>query len=1720
MSKAPRRAAVTTTRSTSGEGYDFEDLVSAWLLVKMLTGEPVPGPQSLGTGIKNQTEALGWKVDDLLVETLGAPLAVSCKGNVQVSANGLPKDFVERAWSQTHADEPAEGRRAFFALATRGSHAGFEATWADIRNWATGSDDELTLARIGKSPKHARVFSSVAAPDGVERDHRMALTLARRIDVHSFDFQLATSADEAAAIQQCRQVLSDGGQEEAAQLWNVLVDRAHESRVGGGAIVLTELWGELRASFGLKDHPDFGREWRALQEFTVDRLESVATALPGGVALDRARLSAEIATAISGDEPVLVAGESGVGKSALVKKALEQHHPHRVVVWLGPEDLEKMLSALGRSELGLRHPLAQTLLWAGSADVVLVLDAAEKIPEQTANAAANMLAEVAKGPVKVVVVGQAFWASSGGALLAGARAKLVSVGLLEPEEVADALRQSAPVSWMASRQNILPGLRNLRTLGWVMGAAVAPASEANSLASPSSIVDLVFGRWTEGKLALEGLLKKFAVREADFERSFAVSELGSGDLAAYDGASQTFPLRRNKRGRLEFEHDLAADWARFEILKEMEIAGTEWRNHAINPLWHNAIRLAGQWLLREVEDGDSAWDSAVVKLKAGGADLALDLMLDALFTDPEAGVLLEQKVELLLADGSQLLRRLLMRFRHVGTIPNVQSDVEMDETFRLHYETEFRRPVIAYWPALLRFLHKHRNRVAEWAGAELARIASIWLTATPRPTDSQRIILRTEAAEIALACGRSAQLDIIKNGYRYGRNDQPLFAAVLLGADDIPDPIMEWALEMAHRRPPPQSVTDAARAFHEQQARERAARKEASAMRSRASMPISIFEPEELPPWPLGPNDRVELGFRNAVLNSGSVAALMRTRPVSAIEVVLACLIEGNPVEDRHGLSDGYGLEPDSDTSPAAFWKGPFFVTLQVDATRALDGLIKVVNFCTERWQEAVGGQSPPLLELELVDGRRRTFVGNSMVFAWDRMSSLHSSQLGCALMALEKWLMLEIDRGASIDRYLTKILEEANSLSLLGVLVNIGKYRPCLLDGVLRPLLKSREMYQQDDHRVRQGEFFDAMGWARSGDTIFEMAKAFIFAPHRKLLLRRLAAARIREDPDLAEEIAEATRRWLVVGEEKDDLEREALMAELNPSNYNGGPGDAEREGVEFSYPAELWSRIGQYKRRVDGDMSLSLFPFRCLDALGSAGELTDDGAAYLAEVLEANRDKIDQVEEGKAVLAAAAMLLARSPGWLAGHPAVEASAIEIVGLAMDEIAESDDDADGRPRLYGDHSLEVCVHAIVQRMISHGIEEKWDRMAMTLLTGPRHPAATTLMAEAHRRKSELGSVWPRLVLLGVMSAGLSVFAPRFPRDEAARRVWAGRRAWLRSRSLRGSDLTIERIDIPAIAERVGRVERQRAIARAKGDEEEFGGRYDIPHRAIGLAVYRLEALFAWLVRSEGPLDADEVRFLGSMWKFQAWRAYGQSDDEEHPQSRERMIEQFGYDTLKRIAGLLPTLPLGAARDLWEPVLRLGSKAHYAVRHFISCWTILLSKDVDTDVFLKLWRSMIEYALAAPGWTEGRQWYYGEDMLRELMGIGGVGLQYYPEAPRMVERMEELYRRWAIEHLGRDEDNIEGFCYFLSEPQGASLRLKALPSIAAALEEGTRSSHWHREGTGSALLHYLDVLISRDGAAIAADANHRTLAMKLAGQMAAKQVSGAMTLHDRFARLR
>jgi len=164
------RSNKATTRSTAGPGYKFEDLTAAWLIVKILRGEAIPGINDLGEKLQMQTKALGWEIDDLLVSGHGksgaaAPrLSVSCKSNVQVSSAGLPETFVVAAWEQWR--KPGQMRHGLdsISLITRDRHTAFSATWADIKTWSADSNIASTLGKIHASAKHRKVFDSVRAP--------------------------------------------------------------------------------------------------------------------------------------------------------------------------------------------------------------------------------------------------------------------------------------------------------------------------------------------------------------------------------------------------------------------------------------------------------------------------------------------------------------------------------------------------------------------------------------------------------------------------------------------------------------------------------------------------------------------------------------------------------------------------------------------------------------------------------------------------------------------------------------------------------------------------------------------------------------------------------------------------------------------------------------------------------------------------------------------------------------------------------------------------------------------------------------------------------------------------------------------------------------------------------------------------------------------------------------------------------------------------------------------------------------------------------------------------------------------------------------------------------------------------------------------------------------------------------------------------------------------
>jgi hypothetical protein len=415
--------------------------------------------------------------------------------------------------------------------------------------------------------------------------------------------------------------------------------------------------------------------------------------------------------------------------------------------------------------------------------------------------------------------------------------------------------------------------------------------------SLTAIADRLWGHWTDNKPSAHRLLVRLAEREAQFEHSFAVSELESGDAAVLDDLPIACPLRRDgASGRIRFQHDLAADWARFQRLKEIAADTAQWAQFAGNPFWHAALRMLGQLLLRQQVGSRTAWDLAfeVAEQNRETAPLADDMLLDSLFLDPNAEAFLDARADMLLANNGARLLRLVKRFEHVASAPD--TTVDMHGRLRdlsLYVEAQLRIPIFGRWPAMARFLARYRNRVAKITSPAIANLCDRWLSSTPPVLPGGAVMpFRREFAELALASAREMQLGHAK-GIIYvgdGESETRIYQAALAGAPDFPADVSEWALEMAQRRPYRPDIIEQVKAHRAEQAAEHKRRMEADpAYRERhersRSVGTPIFSGRKLPPWPLGPKRRLDGRFRDAVLRTRGFQTLMRTNAAVAGEV-------------------------------------------------------------------------------------------------------------------------------------------------------------------------------------------------------------------------------------------------------------------------------------------------------------------------------------------------------------------------------------------------------------------------------------------------------------------------------------------------------------------------------------------------------------------------------------------------------------------------------------------------------------------------------------------------------------------------------------------------------------------------------------------------------------------------------------------------------------------
>jgi hypothetical protein len=435
----------------------------------------------------------------------------------------------------------------------------------------------------------------------------------------------------------------------------------------------------------------------------------------------------------------LVYGNSGTGKSSLVKSMLATQFQAHWHVWPGPEQAEAALSEVSRGSVGIDHPLERVLTNVSNPQNVLVIDSAERLASEGHTRVKALIQGLMSGSPgaawRVVIVGQTeAWAVGHLRELAGdlQPTKEVEVQELTPGAVIAALRTTASLRWLASHDDAVAALTNMRALAWVMLAERAFAAESPQVMSLTAVADRLWSFWTKDRAGIQNLLMRLAAREANFERSFPISQMEMADANAVDALPEDCPLRRTQRNRIEFTHDLAADWARFQQLKEFADDTARWASLASSPLWSAALRMLGQFLLRQKAGDGKAWDVAFAAVeKSSSSALAADILLDAVYLDPLAGQFLSERTALLFENGGERLNRLLKRFYHMATVPSVPEIMQSDPTLTLYLESQFRKPILGRWLRMAPFLISNKEKLAALTSLDVAKLCEIWLTTTP-----------------------------------------------------------------------------------------------------------------------------------------------------------------------------------------------------------------------------------------------------------------------------------------------------------------------------------------------------------------------------------------------------------------------------------------------------------------------------------------------------------------------------------------------------------------------------------------------------------------------------------------------------------------------------------------------------------------------------------------------------------------------------------------------------------------------------------------------------------------------------------------------------------------------------------------------------------------------------------------------------------------------------
>ncbi|MBB3713441.1 hypothetical protein FHS00_003045 [Limimaricola variabilis] len=737
--------------SRGAAGAYIEGELGALYLLALLTGNRAPGlPSARVTSVRFQGVEQGFKLDDLIVMGVGASgdtlLEIQSKRDIQFSPKDpVYKDVALQIASSTIGGVPAE--RHLFGIATQRTSRKISGAYQDVLGWARGAataDEFFTrLKATGVANDDMRKFVETTrehlAAGGVADENETIWRLLRRILILEFDFEASAPIARTYGLALARMALADEEVARAEALWSRLVDLSIQTGTRGGEINTAALKTNLaEADFKLAGEREYGPTRERLAELAQNTLSHIGTSV-AGVMLPRLAAVAALDDAAETQRFIVVHGDTGVGKSWVLRNYAERVAARAPIIFLDREATPpggwlSLASALGIP--GTANAFLTDLAVSGGA--YLFLDGIDMVDDAgRQRTISELLRAVCAIPgFKVIATARRTGARSAipwlddriSTELGGMHA--VEVGALSDEEVAILTDQAPELRMLLDVGHPAAQLaRNLYRLSRLLREP-----SAASVRTEAGLAQLWWisadGAPTAEVRAAQRILKALATAALKGDAGIDLDE----DSSARNHLLGAQSLREVRPDRLDFDHDVLRDWAIGNYLAEdpSRLAGFN-LGGPVSPRVARGIEIAARLVLETGKDA-SAWHDLLAHLSPPSAHSSWRRQaILALVRSEVATDLLEKSSASLLAEGGALLTELSTTFVAVET--QAAADIiTLPDGSKVNLPRSFRTDVTGSSVLVLRWIHDHAAEVpmsAIDAVVELVEIQIFFLKMLP-----------------------------------------------------------------------------------------------------------------------------------------------------------------------------------------------------------------------------------------------------------------------------------------------------------------------------------------------------------------------------------------------------------------------------------------------------------------------------------------------------------------------------------------------------------------------------------------------------------------------------------------------------------------------------------------------------------------------------------------------------------------------------------------------------------------------------------------------------------------------------------------------------------------------------------------------------------------------------------------------------------------------------